>query len=75
MNKENSILFDKHKDILSFRDLADGTVSSYTSCLKAYIEWVEQQLPGRSLSSITWEEMRSYICWLKDRPRYVFSFI
>ena len=66
MNKENSYLFNKHKDILSFRDLADGTVASYTSYLKTYIEWVEQQFPGRPLSSVTWEEMRSYIRWLKD---------
>lgn len=66
MNKENTNLFDKHKDILSFRDLADGTVASYTSYLKTYIEWVETSFPGRSLSSVTWEEMRSYIRWLKD---------
>ena len=66
MNKENTNLFDKHKDILSFRDLADGTVASYTSYLKTYIEWVETVFPGRSLSSVTWEEMRSYIRWLKD---------
>lgn len=66
MNKNHSILLEKHKDILSFRDLAISTVATYTSYLTAYIQWVEDQLPGRSLQSVTWEEIRSYIRYLKD---------
>ena len=66
MNKTNSILLEKHKDILSFRDLAIGTVATYTSYMTAYIQWVEENLPDRELSSVTWEEVRSYIRHLKD---------
>lgn len=66
MNKNNSILLEKHKDILSFRDLAIGTVATYTSYMTSYIEWVEENLPGRELRSLTWEEVRSYFRYLKD---------
>ena len=64
---ENNIAYlNKHRDILSFRDLAKSTVTTYISYLTTYIEWVEEQLPGRLLSSVTWEEIRSYVKWLKD---------
>lgn len=66
MNDNNTILLDKHKDILSFRDLSVSTVATYTSYMTAYIEWVESNLPGRDLSSLTWEENRSYFRYLKD---------
>ena len=66
MNKYNSILIEKHKDILSFRDLAVSTVATYTSYLTAYIQWVEENLPSREISSVTWAEMRSYVRYLKN---------
>lgn len=66
MNETNCILLNKHKDILSFRDLAPGTVATYVSYMTSYIFWVENQLPGKQLSEISWEENRSYIRYLKD---------
>lgn len=33
MNKNNTIYLHQHKDILSFRDLAVGTVNTYISFL------------------------------------------
>lgn len=66
MNKNDSVLLEKHKDILSFRDLAIGTVATYTSYMTVYIRWVEENLPARELASVTWDEMRSYIRFLKD---------
>ena len=66
MLEVNSNLFEKHRDILSFRDLAPNTVATYLSYLNTYIIWVEENLPGRDLPSITWEEIRSYLLWLKD---------
>lgn len=66
MNENNSILFEKHKDILSFRDLADSTVATYTSYMTTYIQWVEENLEGRELPSVTWAEIRSYVRYLKD---------
>lgn len=66
MLSANSDLLEKHRDILSFRDLAPRTVATYTSYLTTYISWAEEQLPGRPLSSVTWEEIRSYVRWLKE---------
>ena len=66
MLESNTVYLEKHRDILSFRDLAKGTVATYVSYLTAYINWVEEHLPGRPISSVTWEEIRSYIRWLKD---------
>ena len=62
----NKLLLEKHRDILSFRDLAAGTVASYVSYLGTYINWVEEHLPGRPLDSVTWEELRSFLRWLKE---------
>lgn len=66
MIKNNSILLEKHKDILSFRDLAVGTVATYTSYMTSYILWVEENLPSQELSSVTWAQIRSYVRYLKD---------
>ena len=66
MLETNYAYLEKHRDILSFRDLAEGTVATYVSYLKTYINWVEEQLPNRPLPSVTWEEIRSYVKWLKD---------
>ena len=70
MLENNSVLLEKHRDILSFRDLAIQTVANYTSCMTSYIEWVEENLPGRELSSVTWEEVRSYFRYLSDIKGY-----
>ncbi len=66
MNQTNSNLFARHRDILSFRDLSDTTVASYTSYMSSYIQWVEAYLLDRELQAVTWEDLRSYIRWLKD---------
>jgi len=50
MNDTNLALLEKNRDILSIRDLATGTIATYTSYLTNYINWVEENLPGRSLS-------------------------
>ena len=66
MLQSNAVLLNKHQEILSFRDLAETTVSTYTSYMTSYINWVEENLPARSLISVSWEEIRSYVKWLKD---------
>ena len=66
MLDKNTVYLEKHRDILSFRDLAKSTVATYTSYLTTYIGWVEDNLPDRSLPSVTWEEIRSFLRWLKD---------
>ena len=79
MLETNTVYLEKHKDILSFRDLSKSTVATYTSYLTTYIGWVEDNLPNRVLSSVTWEEVRSFLRWLKDvkglNPRTVNVYI
>lgn len=66
MNEEHNNYLMTFQDILSFRDLANSTVSSYVSYFTQFIQWFEYTFPERLVSSITWEELRSYIKYLKD---------
>ena len=66
MKPENEILVNKQKDILSFRDLAEGTISTYISYLSMFIAWVESELCGKSVMDVTWEEIRSYVDYLRN---------
>lgn len=66
MNDNNYTLLENHIDILSFRDLADSTVATYTSYMKTYIEWTEKNIPNKNLEDVSWEEIRSYLRYLKD---------
>lgn len=66
MNEINRSLLECHRDILSLRDLAKSTVSTYISYMTAFILWVEENLPDRELGSVTWPEIRSYMRYLKD---------
>ena len=65
-------MFDKQSyissftDILTLRDLADGTISNYRSYLDQYLAFLESSLGGKSPEEVTWEELRSYILHLKD---------
>ena len=53
MKPENEALVSKQKEILSFRDLAEGTVSTYISYLIQFIEWVESVLCGKAVQDQT----------------------
>ena len=66
MNEQNKDYLNQHIDILSFRDLAPGTVATYASYMTQFIEWNESTLFAKSLADITWAELRSYIKYLKD---------
>ena len=66
MNNENKILLQKHLDILSFRDLAEGTIASYQGYMNQFITYVEQELPGKSIPDVSWEDIRAYVRYLKD---------
>lgn len=43
MNEQNINYLKQHIDILSYRDLASGTVTAYASCMTQFIEWAESQ--------------------------------
>ncbi len=56
----------KFTDMLTLRDLADSTVSNYTSYLNQYLDFVESSLGGKLPEDVSWEEIRSYILQLKN---------
>lgn len=66
MNKLYSDFIQKHLDILSFRDLAPNTISTYISYLDEFLCWAEKELSGKPLSDVSYEEIRSYLRYLKD---------
>lgn len=66
MNTQHNDLFQKFLDILSFRDLAEGTISTYCSYLTQFLDWFEKSFSDRSVDSVTWEELRLYIKYLKE---------
>ena len=66
MNPENKALIEKQRDIFSFRDLAESTISTYISYLSQFLEWTESECGGRPVSEISWEEIRSYVKYLQN---------
>jgi len=66
MNDLNQNYLRQHADILSFRDLADSTLSTYTSYMSQFIDWTESELNAKDLADLTWEEIRAFLRFLKD---------
>lgn len=66
MNTFYADYIQKHLDILSFRDLAPNTISTYTSYLDEFLCWVEKNLSAKPLAEISYAEIRSYLRYLKD---------
>ncbi len=79
MNELNQNYLRQHTDILSFRDLANGTISTYTSYMSQFIDWTESELNAKDLSDLTYEEIRAFLRFLKDvrklNPRTVNVYI
>lgn len=62
----NTDYINKHRDILTFRDLADSTVTTYISYLKIFLDWIDSELSGKPVTDISWEEIRSFCLFLKN---------
>lgn len=56
----------KFSDMLSLRDLAESTVKNYTSYLNQYLDFIDDSLGGKLPEDVSWEEIRSYVRYLKD---------
>ena len=66
MKPENESLVSRQREILSFRDLADGTCATYLSYLTQFIDWTESEL-DIPVTDVSWAQIRSYV----DHLRYV----
>jgi len=79
VNEQNTNYLKQHIDILSFRDLAPGTIATYTSYMTQYIDWVEANMNAKPLTEVSWEEIRSFLFFLKEvrhlNPRTVNVYI
>ena len=53
----NNDYIQKHSDILSFRELADGTIATYISYLRIFLDWVTSELGGKPVPDVSWEEI------------------
>ena len=65
MKLENEALITKQREILSFRDLADGTITTYISYLTQFLVWVESEL-DIPVQDVSWAQIRSYIDYLRN---------
>ena len=63
-NRESYVT--KFTDMLTLRDLAESTVSNYTSYLNQFLDFIDKSLGGKRPEDVSWEEIRSYIRHLKD---------
>ena len=66
MNEQNTNYLKQHIDILSFRDLAPGTIKTYSSYMTQFMEWLEADLASKPISNVSWEDIRSFILYLKE---------
>jgi len=60
-----NIYIQKFNDLLTLRDLAANTVISYNSMLRSYLQWIDTRL-AKSPETVSFEEIRSYIMYLKQ---------
>lgn len=63
-NRNNYVT--KFTDMLTLRDLAESTVNNYTSYLNQFLDFIDASLGAKLPEDVSWEEIRSYIHYLKD---------
>ena len=56
------------REMLSLRGLTDHTVRSYSTYIRAYLDYLDRFLL-KSPQDVSWEELRSYIRWLQKSRR------
>ena len=56
----NNDYIQKHSDILSFRELAEGTIATYVSYLRIFLNWVASELDDKPVTDVSWAEIRSF---------------
>ena len=53
-------------DILSLRDLSEGSIKNYISYLNRFLDYLERFLGGTLPETVTWEQLRSYVLYLRN---------
>lgn len=53
------------REMISLRGLTAHTVKSYSTYIRAYLDYLQQFL-NKSPEDVSWDELRGFIRWLKD---------
>ena len=53
-----------YRDMISLRGLTDHTITSYSTYLSAYLDYLSTVL-GKSPEDVSWQELRDFIRWLQ----------
>ena len=56
------------REMISLRGLTDHTVTSYSTYIKVYLEYLETILL-KSPEDVSWQEMRDFIRWLQHQKK------
>lgn len=56
--------------MISLRGLTDHTVKSYSTYIRAYLDYLSNVL-GKLPEDVSWEELREYIRWLQKERSHV----
>ncbi len=56
--------FNSFREMISLRGLTDHTMKSYCTYIRSYLDFISNQLDKKP-EDVSWDEMRSYIDWLK----------
>lgn len=57
--------FNQYRMMLSLRGLTDHTIKSYSTYIRAYLDYLQSVLHQKP-EDVSWDEMRAFIEWLKD---------
>ena len=56
--------FDSFREMISLRGLAAHTLTSYSTYIRSYLDYLSDVL-HKMLEEVSWEELRDYIRWLQ----------
>ena len=56
--------FNTYREMISLRGLADHTLTSYSTYIRSYLDYLSDVL-HKMLEEVSWEELRDYIRWLQ----------
>ena len=54
-----------YREMISLRGLTDHTILSYSTYIRAYLDYLSNIL-GKQPEDVSWHELRDFIRWLQD---------
>lgn len=56
--------FNSYREMISFRGLADHTLKSYCTYIRAYLDYL-QNILHKQPEDVSWQELRDFVRWLQ----------